>query len=1498
MSYKTEEETISNVEKVIGVQFGIMGPEEIRNRSVVKIVTQETYNGNEPVIGGLFDPRMGVLDHGKICPTDGLNNKLCPGYFGHIEMARPVFHIHFLSTIQKILKCVCYRCSSLLVDKNSDKVRNLMDKKSKQRWLEIYNMSQKIKKCGQECENGCGAIQPDKITKDGVAKIYAEWKNVEGLEEGANKQHFSAEKILKIFKRISDEDCEILGFSRLWGRPDWMICQVLPVPPPAVRPSVRQDNNQRMEDDLTHKLVDIIKTNKTLQQKIDSNSNPQIIDEWTTVLQYHIATFVDNEIPGVAPAAQRSGRPLKSIRQRLKTKEGRVRGNLMGKRVDFSARSVITPDPNIEIDELGVPKTIAMNLTVPETVTKYNIYSLYSCVRNGPEIHPGAKTIKKGNRKIHLGYVVRDDIILEIGDVVNRHLSDGDYVLFNRQPSLHKMSMMGHRVRVMECSTFRLNVSVTSPYNADFDGDEMNMHVPQSIESMTELKYLASVPLQIVSPRSNKPVIGIVQDTLLGVNRLSKEKKINMKELMNLMMWNKNYDGDLPKPKIVSSKKENCDYWSGNQILSLILPEVNVNMGNKSFDEEKEGKASDNYVKIVNGKIKQGILDKDIFNKCSRGLVHIIFNDYGHIESKNFLDNVNNLVTNYLLLSGFSVGISDLIAKGNIKKEVNSAILTQKEKVEEVIKHVHLNIFENLTGKSNKEEFEQRVNNILRNATKIGGNIGLTSLSSDNRMTNMVKAGSKGSDINIAQMIACLGQQSVDGKRVPYGFTDRTLPHFHKYNDGPEARGFVENSFMDGLTPQEFFFHAMGGREGLIDTAVKTSETGYIQRKLVKAMEDLNVKYDYTVRNANDCIVQFVYGEDGMDSTKIESQMYDFCNKIDDFINKNSFDDPEEWKLFMNDESIKEMIKMKNYQKTLTDYLNILKDDRNYYITYISDNMPNNAIYYPIHIDRLITKSISVFKISESSKSDLNPIFVISELEKISNELSITKNNPGNKLFLILLRNKLNPVKIIKKLRINKNCFNYILNNIKKKFFNSLVQPGEMVGAVAAQSIGEPATQMTLNTFHFAGVQEKSNVTRGVPRLKELLHISKNPKNPSLTVPLKKEYCYSKEKSKEVLCNLELTSLKEITLNTRIYYDPNDYETNIEEDKEFLKIYKIFNDLDPICHDEESPSNWILRLEFDRMKMMEKKITMEDIHFCLNNAYENDISCIFSDNNFSKLICRIRINQEINAEEDQSDDIMILKTLEKKILENIILKGISNINNVTMRQVNNKNILEDGNLINKPEWVLDTDGVNLLEVINTDYVDYRYVISNDIHETFNVLGVEAARQLLFNELNEVIDAAASYVNYRHLALLVDTMTSKGNLMSVDRHGINRGDIGPLAKCSFEETTDQLLKASIFGEYDKLSGVSSNIMMGQVAPCGTGNSKILFDEVMFNNLIQEIEDSSEESDNEDEYDEDFDLEDDNEEFCHTENFNFKHNIENIKSEKQSNAIPKTKFVIVD
>jgi DNA-directed RNA polymerase II subunit RPB1 len=463
-----------NCSKVIGIQFSILSPDEIRKGSVAEITTRDTYINNKPVIGGLFDPRMGVLEPGLICPTDGLDYMQTPGYAGHIELARPVFYIQYLSTILKILRCVCFKCSKLLISK--DKYKQALKLQGDARWKYVFSLASGIKECGQDTDDGCGCVQPSKIRKEGLATIFAEWVGMSKSDEnGPNEQQHiiikvTPEMVIKILKRISDEDVSFMGFSPIYSRPDWMICQVMSVPPPAVRPSVKHDAQQRSEDDLSHILVNIIKTNKTLQEKIKNNAPSNVIDDWTTVLQYYIATQVDNKIPGVASVAQRSGRPLKSIKDRLNGKTGRMRGNLMAKRVDFSARSVITADPNISIRELGIPMKIAKNITKPVVVNKINKAFLTKLVENGPDVWPGAKILEKQNgESITLRYYLdRQSIVLEEGDIVHRHMMDGDAVLFNRQPTLHRMSMMCHIARIMKRGdTFRMNVADTKPYNAD-----------------------------------------------------------------------------------------------------------------------------------------------------------------------------------------------------------------------------------------------------------------------------------------------------------------------------------------------------------------------------------------------------------------------------------------------------------------------------------------------------------------------------------------------------------------------------------------------------------------------------------------------------------------------------------------------------------------------------------------------------------------------------------------------------------------------------------------------------------------------------------------------------------------------------------------------------------------------------------------------------------------------------------------------------------------------
>jgi DNA-directed RNA polymerase II subunit RPB1 len=1436
--------------KIVGIQFSVLPPSDIKN-GVAKITSRDTYVSNKPVIGGLFDPRMGVLDYGLVCPTDGLDYMQTPGYHGYLEIARPIFYIQYLSTVLKILKCVCFRCSKLLISK--EKYKHALKMLPDARWKYVCGLCEKVKRCGESNENGCESLVPIKIKKTDVATVYAEWKNT-SEEEGDNISiKCTPEIVLKIFKRISDDDITFMGFSPKWSRPEWMICQVMIVPPPAVRPSVRNDSQQRSEDDLTHILVNIVKTNQTIFSKIKSNASENVIDDWTNVLTYYACTQINNKIPGVPPVIQRSGRPLKSIGERLNGKGGRIRGNLMAKRVDYSARTVIGAEPNISIRELGVPIRIAKNLTKPVVVNKRNYDFCMKLVQNGPDNYPGAKTIEKKNGvSYNLRYIDRSTVSLDHGDIVHRHMMDGDPVLFNRQPSLHRMSMMCHLAKIMMVGdTFRMNVADTKPYNADFDGDEMNLHMPQDVESEIELKMLAAVPYQIVSPANNSPIIGIFQDNMLGSYQFTRPNiEFSKKDAMNLLMSFKKINYDF------TTQGKGKDTVSNFEILSQIMPPISLHYKTKFYADSEDYATSNNVVDIQNGEFYRGQLDKSTLGGGSKSIIQRVCNDYGNMQAAEFIDNLQNIVTEYMKTSSYSVGVSDLIADTNTNKKIIDILTTKKVEAKSILEQVHIGVFENNSGKTNEEEFEARMDAVVKQASAETGRTGLKSLDKNNRFITMVNAGSKGSELNITQMISCVGQQNVDGKRIPYGFDNRTLPHFTKYDDGLEARGFVESSYINGLSPSELFFHAMGGRIGLIDTAVKTSQTGYIQRRIIKGLEDLKVHYDMTIRGTKNVVVQFQYGEDGMDTVKVETQNYPILNMgIEEIY--NHFNVPEgslgSFKRYFELNVFKVMERtLAKYGEMCKKYTDLMVDTRETIIANVFKNKisSSNSVQCPVAFYYLINNTANQLNLL-NYPVDITLTEAYDMIENTYRNLELMHYSKPTLLFKVLYFYWLSPKQLILIKRFNRSSLTVLLNKIVATYKKSIVAPGEMVGMIAAQSIGEVSTQMTLNTFHFAGVSSKSNVTRGVPRIEEILDLSEFPKNPSLTIYLKPEDQTKKEKATAIMHQLEHTLLKDIVDCVEICFDPDDMNTLIEEDRETMEQYKKFQSmmeevLGSGCSDSGNYSKWIIRLTLDNRKMLDKNITMEDVNFTLNQNYKETVKCVYSDYNADKLVFRIRLtsatkgltpkNSGASADEtapkkplDQSDQIYILKSFQDQLLTNTILKGVKNLNTVIMRKIKDVVMNEaDGVYSQQDVWVLDTVGTNMMEVLGLDYIDVYKTISNDIIEVYHTLGIEAARQTIYNELMEVIEFDGTYINSHHYSILCDRMTYSNKLISIFRFGINQDNIGPIAKASFEETPEMLLKAARHGELDNMRGVSANVMCGQEGYYGTSAFQTLFD----------------------------------------------------------------------
>ncbi|CAI4328104.1 CMF_HP2_G0007430.mRNA.1.CDS.1 [Saccharomyces cerevisiae] len=1448
------------------VQFGLFSPEEVRAISVAKIRFPETMDETQTraKIGGLNDPRLGSIDRNLKCQTcqEGMNE--CPGHFGHIDLAKPVFHVGFIAKIKKVCECVCMHCGKLLLDEHNELMRQaLAIKDSKKRFAAIWTLCKTKMVCETDVPSeddptqlvsrgGCGNTQPT-IRKDGL-KLVGSWKKdrATGDADEPELRVLSTEEILNIFKHISVKDFTSLGFNEVFSRPEWMILTCLPVPPPPVRPSISFNESQRGEDDLTFKLADILKANISLETLEHNGAPHHAIEEAESLLQFHVATYMDNDIAGQPQALQKSGRPVKSIRARLKGKEGRIRGNLMGKRVDFSARTVISGDPNLELDQVGVPKSIAKTLTYPEVVTPYNIDRLTQLVRNGPNEHPGAKyVIRDSGDRIDLRYSKRaGDIQLQYGWKVERHIMDNDPVLFNRQPSLHKMSMMAHRVKVIPYSTFRLNLSVTSPYNADFDGDEMNLHVPQSEETRAELSQLCAVPLQIVSPQSNKPCMGIVQDTLCGIRKLTlRDTFIELDQVLNMLYWVPDWDGVIPTPAIIKPKP----LWSGKQILSVAIPN-GIHL--QRFDEGTTLLSpKDNGMLIIDGQIIFGVVEKKTVGSSNGGLIHVVTREKGPQVCAKLFGNIQKVVNFWLLHNGFSTGIGDTIADGPTMREITETIAEAKKKVLDVTKEAQANLLTAKHGMTLRESFEDNVVRFLNEARDKAGRLAEVNLKDLNNVKQMVMAGSKGSFINIAQMSACVGQQSVEGKRIAFGFVDRTLPHFSKDDYSPESKGFVENSYLRGLTPQEFFFHAMGGREGLIDTAVKTAETGYIQRRLVKALEDIMVHYDNTTRNSLGNVIQFIYGEDGMDAAHIEKQSLDTIGGSDaafekryrvDLLNTDHNLDPSLL------ESGSEILGDLKLQVLLDEEYKQLVKDRKFLREVFVDGEANWPL--PVNIRRIIQNAQQTFHIDHTKPSDLTIKDIVLGVKDLQenllvlrgkNEIIQNAQRDAVTLFCCLLRSRLATRRVLQEYRLTKQAFDWVLSNIEAQFLRSVVHPGEMVGVLAAQSIGEPATQMTLNTFHFAGVASKK-VTSGVPRLKEILNVAKNMKTPSLTVYLEPGHAADQEQAKLIRSAIEHTTLKSVTIASEIYYDPDPRSTVIPEDEEIIQLhFSLLDEEAEQSFDQQSP--WLLRLELDRAAMNDKDLTMGQVGERIKQTFKNDLFVIWSEDNDEKLIIRCRVvrPKSLDAETEAEEDHM-LKKIENTMLENITLRGVENIERVVMMKYDRKVPSPTGEYVKEPEWVLETDGVNLSEVMTVPGIDPTRIYTNSFIDIMEVLGIEAGRAALYKEVYNVIASDGSYVNYRHMALLVDVMTTQGGLTSVTRHGFNRSNTGALMRCSFEETVEILFEAGASAELDDCRGVSENVILGQMAPIGTGAFDVMIDEeslvkYMPEQKITEIED---------------------------------------------------------
>ena len=886
---------LSGVTKRIrAIKFALLSPDEIRRMSATKIITADTYDDDGfPIDMGLMDSHLGVIEPGLRCKTCGGKVDECPGHFGHIDLAMPVIHVGYVKEIKKLLQSTCKSCGRLLLTRQQAQefLRDL--EAQEELGADVTETSEMAKETAREAQKRARCPHCDteqsKITLD---------KPTTFREDG---HKLTPREVRERLERIPNDDLRVLGINPEVARPEWMVLTALLVPPVTVRPSITLESGDRSEDDLTHKLVDVLRINQRLRENRDAGAPQLIVEDLWELLQYHVTTYFDNQTSGIPPARHRSGRPLKTLVQRLKGKEGRFRSNLSGKRVNFSARTVISPDPVLSINEVGVPVEAARELTVPIRVQAYNLDVVKVWVKRGPtplspngQYVPGVNyVIRPDGRRIRVTDKNAETVAetVDLGWVVERQLVDGDIVLFNRQPSLHRMSMMAHEVRVMREKTFRFNLAVCPPYNADFDGDEMNLHVLQSEEARAEAKILMRVQEHILSPRFGGPVIGGIHDHISGCFLLTyRDSKFNREETTFIL--SKIGIKELPKPAKVD--QDGREWWTGKQIFSLILPKdlsmaFKASIGPKGVKELRQLIEEDAWVEIRNGELRSGTIDENAIGAFRGAILDKIARDYGSDRAKQFIDEMTKTALGAIMVRGFTTGIDDEDIPEEAKKQIADELRTAEEQVQELVERYRLGKLEQMPGRSLEETLEVEAMKVLGRARDKAGQIASKHLGMENPSVIMAKSGARGSMLNLSQMAGCIGQQAVRGERLSRGYWNRTLPHFRKGDLGAQAKGFVKSSYKSGLHPTEYFFHAMGGREGLVDTAVRTSRSGYMQRRLINALEDLKVKEDGTVRNTADTIIQFRFGEDGVDpSRSVQGKAVD----IDDILQEVLGEEP------------------------------------------------------------------------------------------------------------------------------------------------------------------------------------------------------------------------------------------------------------------------------------------------------------------------------------------------------------------------------------------------------------------------------------------------------------------------------------------------------------------------------------------------------------------------------------------------------------------------------
>ena len=1432
---------------ITSIQLTVFGNDEIRRYSVARkqphgLDMPDTIDKGEPVINGVLDPRLGTTNMNRDCNTCGLDSEDCPCHMGHIRLPVDVYNEGFIVFAKKFLSCVCYECSRIPIDPNNSTLQNIMKMPDIKRLDSVRKLVASVKNCPF-----CGAQKP-KIKKDtkesGILRLLKEYTNKSNKgdddkgdddKKKVKKEPINGDEAYRKLENISYETSRILGINPDSYKLNDLMIRDFPISALSIRPSVKAEYlaEGTSEDDLTKKTLDIVKQCDRIRNIMNNPEKSENIEHkinnHTQLLQYNVVVYRNNDSKTLPKSEQKAGgKAMKSITERIQGKNGRLRHDLEGKRTNFCARSVISADPNLSISEAGVPLYVAKTLTIPVTVTKENIKIMTQYVRNGRDIYPGAnyvwpKNTSSSSKRMFIDLKHYKNVVkLHIGDIVERHLVDGDPVLFNRQPSLHKMSILCHRIRVILDPTlfqFRLNVNVTAPYNADFDGDEMNLYVAQSIQALIENLMLASVDKNILTPCYSAPIVSFKQDTPAGIYLMTEKKQmISWHVAMNIAMHITGFDPMKIEKKDITTYK----------LFSFILP--------KMINYVKTNDKGEKIVEIVNGELLYGKITGSILKNV---LIMAIWDRYGPKQTRIFIDNAQHLAEMFLIHKGLSIGYIDTIPTDDIretaKKEIYSKVLESSNLLTEI---------ENNPTLLDIETFETNLLSVLRTVKDNAATTAFKMLNSKNMFYTLIDSGAKGSAANIGSIMAGRGQEILKYARIDKTVNGRALPHICFNDDTASARGFIINNYNEGMDPQEFWWYHQGGREGIINTAIKTAESGYQQRRLIKALESIMVTYDGTVRTSNGIILQMLYGDSQLDQTMQKKITFKSMSMNNDTLEKVHLFTSSEIKSIkensteletMNKHFVEELKAMRDEMREIqlrshykygdfiseffqaANYVRIINDIKN---TNDSDNKPLSPFYVFEQINNILKhENTSLVYYHDEMK---NPI-------KHRNEIK------AKFLLKYALYEFLSPKVCILHHKLNKTKLDIVVAEIIASFNKSLVQAGEMVGIVSAQSMGEPLTQMTLSSFHKSG----SGVAglQGTPRLKELFGNAKNIATPIMFIYMKKEYRENKQLVNKIAASLKFTtSIDIIDTITTIFDSDNTYS-----DIDSVDTTSIFS-INALKNIDMKTLPWLFRISINREKMSEHDITMLDIKTKFISFW-NEI--LKEDKKLKPLLNKINnaciLTNQINSEkphvhvrlELNNIDDKTLQSFRDLLLKRFYIKGNEKIKKIDSIAHDSVVLFDDetGDVVRTKEYVIYTSGINYEKIREIQYIDQDRTLCNDTRMIHDLYGIEAARSILLKEISSVF---TTNINYHHIAMVCDLMTHTGDITSIDRFGINKLNTGVLSRATFEKTMEILTEAAIYNQTDHLKNVSSSIMLGKTFKGGTGLCGVMMDNELLEN----------------------------------------------------------------